>query len=78
MIIELLDNPVSPWFGRWNEPEVDSILQTEANERPHAAGMSWTPIKGEFIVYLQILRDAHAHLDRIGIAIRAMWLLLRI
>ncbi len=33
MVVELLDDPVPPWLGRWNEPEIDAVAQAETNKR---------------------------------------------
>ena len=66
MVIELLDYPVSPGFGWWDEPEIDPREQAEADKRPHSSWVNGTSEEGDFIVYLKILGDAHALPDRVN------------
>src|SRR6266496_3684590 len=66
MVVELLDDSVPPWLGRWNEPELDSIVQAETNKRSHASWIDWTAEESHLIVHLKIVRDAHTQPDRIN------------
>ena len=66
MVVEFFDHSVPPWLRRWNEPEIDSIMQAETDKRSHASGMGWTSIKGQLIVHLKVLRDAHTQPERIN------------
>ena len=66
MVVELLDDAVPPWLGRWNEPEIDSVAQAEPNEGSHAAGMGWASVKGQLIVHLKVLGNPHTQPDRIN------------
>src|SRR5512139_1100598 len=66
MIVELLDNTVPPWFGRWNEPKLDPVTQAETNKRSHTSWMGRTAIKSQFVVYLKVLRDSHPQPNRVN------------
>src|SRR5512139_2482928 len=66
MVIEFLDETVAPWLRRWNEPEIDTIAQAEANKGSHASWMGRASVKSQFIVNLKVLRDAHTQPNRIS------------
>ena len=66
MVVELLDDPVPPWLGRWNEPEIDAVAQAETNKRSHTSWIGWTAEESHLVVHLKILRDAHTQSDRIN------------
>ena len=51
---------------RRDEPEMDAITQAETNERPHASRMGRASVKGQFIVHLKVLWDAHTQPNRIN------------
>jgi hypothetical protein len=59
MVIELLDDAIPPWLRKRNEPEMGSIMEAETNQGAHASWMGWAAVKGQFIVHLKVLWDAH-------------------
>ena len=66
MVIELFHYSVPSRLGRRDKPELDPVGQAEADKRLHSSWVGWTPVKDQLIVHLKILRDAHAHPDRIN------------
>jgi hypothetical protein len=63
MVIELFEHPVAPC--RRDEPEMDSIEQTEANKWPHSPRMGRAAEEGNLVVYLEVVGNAKAFPDRI-------------
>ena len=59
MVVELLDNPVPPRLRRRNDLEIDAVGQPKPNQRPHAAEIDRTSIKGELIFAYKIVRNPH-------------------
>jgi len=66
MIVELLDDAVPPWLGRWNEPEMDPVAQAEPDKRPHAPWVGRASVEGQLIVRLKVLGNPHTQPDRIN------------
>lgn len=58
MVIELLDDAVTPRLGRGNEPEMNAIVQAEANQRSHPSWMRGAAVEGHLIVHLKVLWEA--------------------
>src|SRR6266851_2401123 len=56
MVIELFNHSVPPRLGRRNEPGLDTIGQTQANQNTHPPRITTTAVEDCFVIYLLLLR----------------------
>src|SRR3972149_11794486 len=59
MVVELFDYSVTLGFGRWDEPQIDSVVEAKPNKWSHTSWMGWTSEKSQLVVYLKIFGNAH-------------------
>src|SRR3989304_6715580 len=59
MVVELFDHSVTLGFGRWDEPQIDSVVEAKPNKWSHTSWMGWTSEKSQLVVYLKIFGNAH-------------------
>src|SRR6266536_3513994 len=57
MVVEFFHHTIPPGLCDGNEPRLNSIQKTKANQDPHTSWMSSAAVKHQFIVHLNILRN---------------------
>ena len=60
MLVEPFDHTVPPWFRKWDEPGLDTVVQAQPDQGTHSTRVSSTAVEGRLVIDLEVYRDAHA------------------